>query len=206
MAAKDRKTLEEKIDFLIEESEKTKQERKKEKALSRIDGLFYSLITLSTFTSGLIISQHDFLTAKESVGLLFFMVTIVLSMLFSFITGFNGMLYDSMENRILAWCFLLVCLTLYPTILLGSVAKIIFVQNETAVLLSGAVLGIVTSSVLGLVSKKFTNWLEARLSSVLGQKIDVWEKIKRKILSRFLLIYLLSLAVSIAISALVQKP
>ncbi|HKZ94665.1 MAG TPA: hypothetical protein VJ249_08825 [Candidatus Bathyarchaeia archaeon] len=205
MATEDRKTLEEKIDFLIEESEKTKQERKKEKVLSRVDGFFYSLIALSTFTSGLIISQHDFLTAKESAGLLFLMVAVVFSMLFSFIIGFKGMLYDSMKNRILAWCFLLVCLIFYPTALFVYVAKII-VQNETAVLLIGLILGTATVLVQGLVSKKFTNWLEARLASLLGQKIDVWGEIKGKILSRFLLIYVLSLVVSIAISALIQRP
>jgi len=205
MADEDRKTLERKIDFLIEESEKMKQKRKRDKALSKIDGVFYSLIALSTFISGLIINQLDFLTAKGSQGLLLLMVAVVLSMLFSFIVGFKGMLYDSIENRILAWCLLLVGLVFYSATLFIYVIDVIL-MNKTLAFLVSAVLGLLNGLIHRFLSEKFTHWVEARLTPLLGQKIDVFGKIKNKILGDFLLIYLLSLAISITMTAILQKP
>ena len=68
---KSKTVLEEKIDFLIAESEKAKLERKKERVLSKIDGLYNVLIALSTFLVGLIISQHGFFVNAFTFSLLF---------------------------------------------------------------------------------------------------------------------------------------
>ena len=57
---KGEKTVEEKIDLLIAESENAKLERKRERVLSKVDGLYNVLIALSTFLVGLVISQHGF--------------------------------------------------------------------------------------------------------------------------------------------------
>ncbi len=55
---KRKKTMEEKIDKLITEMDNAKIERKKERVLSKVDGLYNVLIALSTFVFGIIISQY----------------------------------------------------------------------------------------------------------------------------------------------------
>lgn len=190
---------------MIEESEKTKQERKKDRVLSRIDGFFYSLIALSTFTSGLIISQHDFLTSKESGGLLFPNVAAVLSMLLSFITGFKGMLYDSMENRIYAWCLLLIGFVFYLTTALVWVAIITVPMSRISWSIISIVAGLTGGLLQVFLSKKLTDWVEAKLSPILGQKIDVWKKINSRIVVGFLTIIIPSAAITIIAIVLLQK-
>ena len=100
-AEKDKKQLEEKIDLLIAESEKAKLERKRERVLSKVDGLYNVLIALSTFLVGIVISQHGFFVNASSFGLFFSVVGIILSVIFSYVVGFMGMVKDSLENRIL---------------------------------------------------------------------------------------------------------
>jgi hypothetical protein len=164
MNSEDIKSLEKKIDSLIEESEKAKIERKREKVLSKVDGLYNVLIALSTFIIGIIITQIKFLIGVDTVALLFAMVGVVLSMLFSFLIGFKGMVNDSMEKRVLSWVLLLTCFVSYMFTMLAFVANALF-RPSIVVSIISSVLGVALFFIQIYFSKRFTKWLESKLSS-----------------------------------------
>lgn len=144
------KTIEEKIDFLIEESEKAKIERKRERILSKIDGLYNVLIAFLTFTIGIMVSRYDFL--YEVSGLLVPLMGIVSTMIFSFSIGFRGMVNDSMENRVLAWCLLIVSLVFYS---ISYIIAVLFYPSMK----QGQVLVLIAPTVLGFFCLcLFNNW------------------------------------------------
>jgi hypothetical protein len=194
--------LEEKIDSLIEESEKAKLERKRDRVLSKMDGLYYVLITLSTFVIGILASQRDVFISEgiASFLLLWSMVMIVFSLLNSFIVGFKGMVNDSMENRILAWCLLLVSSGFIVNNLILYCVVLLLGQNPVWVIDALVLLiGISSGFSLFPVMKRFTKWIERNLASLTGQKVDEWGKIRDRILGSIVLIQVSSAATSIVI-------
>lgn len=89
MTIEDTKRLEERIDLLINELKKEELERKRDKVFSKIDLSYNILIALSIFVAGLIITQRQHFTGSVSVGILFSMVGVLLSMLYSYCIGFQ---------------------------------------------------------------------------------------------------------------------
>jgi hypothetical protein len=199
---KDTKSLEQKIDSLIEEFEKEKQERKRERVLSKIDGLYSLLLALSTFVIGIIISQHDIVIIQGSIGLLFSLVGIILSMIMSFVIGFKGMVNDSMENRILAWCSLSTTLFFYSTIPVIFLIDFLFGEGTIWTAIAITVIGFLAGSFQSTFSKRFTRWIETKLTSLLGQKVDVWTKIRKRVSTYVFSVIGVSVFISIAISEL----
>ena len=101
------KNLEEKIDALQEYLNKVDQERKNERILSKLDGFYNVLISVSTFSIGLIVSQRAYFSNGISSIILFLLISIVLSMIVSFIKGINGMIKNILIHRVMSWGLLI---------------------------------------------------------------------------------------------------
>jgi uncharacterized membrane protein len=115
MSEENLKTIEEKIDSLI-------NGRKRERLLSKTDGLYNLFITISTFIVGIFVSQRDFIAPNVIVS--FFLIGVILSMIGSFIIGFRGMIRDTIRDRLLAYCLLIstpMCYVSMPIMLILSV-------------------------------------------------------------------------------------
>jgi hypothetical protein len=97
------KTLEEKIDLLQQHLNKVEQERQNERMISKLDGFYNVFITIATFSIGLIVSQRIYFSTDISSIILFLLISIVLSMIVSFIKGINGMIKNILIHRILSW-------------------------------------------------------------------------------------------------------
>jgi uncharacterized membrane protein len=82
MASKEKKTLTQKIDSLITDFEENKQKAKRDRVLSKIDGLYNLFITVSVFIVGLIISQNRAVTAN--IEILFVLLGIIITLIFSY--------------------------------------------------------------------------------------------------------------------------
>lgn len=183
--------LKQKIDELIQENKKAQRERKKDRILSKIDGLYYVLVTLSTFISGIIVAQHEFVF---SFGAEPWLVGSVISMLVSFVVGFRAMVNDSLENRMLSWCLLFLSLMIYAWSgvsylslrLLGETNRFWFLIASGA---GSLVLGMFTPKL----AKRLTGWMEAKLSFLLGEKLDVWSKINKDLMYDTLLVVSISI-------------
>jgi len=197
---KDKKKLEEKIDFLITESEKAKLERKRERVLSKIDGLYNVLNTISTFLVGLVISQHVFFNNASSFGLLFSITGIIVSVIFSYIVGFMGMVKDSIENRILSWGLLLTSL---PFLGISSLTPFISMGFDIVSVIERVSLGLAIILVLLGVSNKIVTLLEAKLSVIVGQETHEWTKIKKKVIGRVINMTFAIFGVTLLISIIV---
>ena len=187
-----------KVDWLIEESKKAKIERKRDRVLAKIDGLHNVLIALSTFIIGIIITQNKSLIGVNTAGILYSMVGVVLSILFSFVIGFNGMVSDLMEQRVLSWVLLLTCFVSFLVIGLAFVANH-FLGITIWATITSLVLGVILFVIQIFFAKRFTKWLESKLTSLLGEKVDEWGSIKKKVLNYVFYIIGLSLFVSISI-------
>jgi hypothetical protein len=156
------------------------------------------LIALSTFIVGLIITQNKLLISVDSVAILFAMVGVVTSMLFSFVIGFTGMVRDSMEKRVLSWVLLLTCFVSYMFTMLAFIANYLF-RPSIVVSLISVLLGAVLFFIQVYFSKRFTKWLESKLSSLLGETVDEWKNIGKKVVSYVFYIIAISLTVTIII-------
>jgi len=195
---KSNESSEEKIDRLLHAFEEDKRERKKARILAKIDGLHNVLIALSTFIIGLIITQNKFLIGVNTVGILFSMVGVVLSILFSFVIGFKGMVGDLMEQRVLSWVLLLTCFVSFLFIILAFVANH-FLGLTIWATITSAILGGIIYFVQVFFAKRFTKWLESRLTSLLGEKVDEWNSIKKSVFGYVLYIIAIALVVSVVI-------
>lgn len=87
----DIKSLERKIDQLIQDNANSKKEHKREIVLSKVDGLYNVLIAISTFTVGILISQHAYFFNQFSTGFTLSIIGIVISMIVSYAIGLRGM-------------------------------------------------------------------------------------------------------------------
>lgn len=202
MKSEAKESQDEKIDYLIKKMDETQSQRKRDNALSKIDGLYTVLLALVTFFTGIIISQHNLMLNKDLIILEFFIVTIVFSLIFSAYSGYKGMILDSMDNRILAWCLLLSSLSLL--FIFGILVTFVEVFNIRPIisLAIGFVSGIIFFIIQPLISKKFTIWIEIKFMNLLGQKISVWRNIKNGIIIKILYIFFISGATSLIISSL----
>ena len=196
MATKEKTVLAEKIDTLIKEFERARQERKRERILSKMDGLYYVLISISTFASGLMISQHSSLSATSLYPLTGFL----LSMLASFAIGFKGMISDSMENRILAWCLLAASIAWVSVTTIAWWAGFGLKMSGIWLTVASFAVGCAAGFFQIVISMIFTRWIEARLSSLLGEDVEVWSKIGKRIDRYVFALYSVSIVLTIAIS------
>jgi hypothetical protein len=109
------------------------------------------------------------------------------------------MIKDSIEDRIRAWCLLLVSVAWY------LMTPVLFVVNPLVrnnIPLFGLQEIIFAALLLGIgmfASYKFTKWVEARLTSLLEQKIEVWQKIRGNILRAPFFILIATLLISLVI-------
>jgi len=187
------KKLEEKIDSLLKDFEEAKQERKRERTLSKIDGLYNLLITLSTFTIAIIISQSKAILTNVLISLP--MIGIVFSMIISFIIGVRGMLNNSMENRMLSYCLLLSLSMWYiaiPTLIIASdyltTLELRILAGITTIALSGLTI---------IFSKFFIQRFEKKFHYLFEQETNVWKKIASKILLYVVVMVVLTIIVTL---------
>jgi hypothetical protein len=202
MSIDDTKSLEKKVDLLIEESQKANLERKREKILSKVDGLYNVLITFSAFIAGILVSQRGFVIANPL--LLLSLIGVLFSAVASFTYGIKGMINDSIENRVLAWCLLFTSLTYYLINAFVTLNVSISVQGLFWLFVSASIISFVLGIIQGLLNWIFVSWIEKKLSSLLGEKIDVYSKIERKIRLRLWIIIGLTIVSFIIIGLLIS--
>ena len=94
---------EDKIDSLLEYLAEAKNERKKDRILSKIDSLYNVLIALVTFSLGVLISQREIIFRGYFNALSLFVIGAILTLIISYIIGLNAMIKDSFNQRILSW-------------------------------------------------------------------------------------------------------
>jgi hypothetical protein len=195
-AEKGRNAIEEKIDLLVAESEKATLERKRDRILSKVDGLYNVLIALSTFLVGLVISQHGFFVKSATFGIFFSITGLVLSMIVSYTVGFVGMIKDSIETRILSWGLFLTSLTI-----LGISYLIpFFTGNDFLSIFMRTAIGLVIAFVLFVFSSLIVTFLESKLSTIVGQETHEWAKIKKRVTFRVAYISVVIFGVTFLIS------
>ena len=196
MGDKDEATLEQKINLLLEETKKAKTERKKERVLSKIDVVYSVIITLTVFIMGIMVNKFDFLV--KPTGLIALLIPFVLTLAYSFLIGFRAMVNDSMDNRVLSWCLLIVSMIWWLVIYFFASVGYLFLfrwasQNWYYGLATYILMGAITALLFyasNTVGKKFTLWCETELGSLLGEKVIVWEKIRNRINKGIFLIML----------------
>jgi len=194
--------LEKKVDLLIEEIAKTQRERKRERIFSKIDGLFYVLITMSTFVSGIIITQSAFLIR---ISILHPIIGVLLSMLISFIIGFKGMINDSIELRVSAWCMLAGSLPYYAIIFIATekqntpLLQYILPTLSENVLLELALYFVSALSWALVIIRNVAWWVERKLASLLQEEVKVPLKIWYGIVKTFIGTSVVALLLTIAI-------
>jgi len=197
---KGEKTVEEKIDWLIAESEKAKVERKRERVLSKVDGLYNVLIALSTFLIGLVISQHGFFVNASSFGLFVSVSGIILSMIVSYVVGFMGMVKDSIETRILSWGLFLTSVTLLG---ISYVISFVSMRNDIVSGLERVSVGLVCVYVILGFSSKIVTLVEAKYSLIIGQETHEWVKIRKNVIFNVGIISTVIFLVTFSISVVV---
>jgi hypothetical protein len=197
------KPLDEKVDLLLEESKKAMIERKRERVLSKVDGLYNVLIALSTFLVGLVISQHDFFINASSFGLFLPITGIIVSMIISYVVGFMGMVKDSIENRILSWGLFLTSVTLLGVSSLPPSS--FFVGYDIVSGLVRGSLGLAIAFVLIVFSSKIVTFVEAKFSVIVGQETHEWAKIKSKVIWRVIYMSMAIFVITFLISVIVGK-
>jgi hypothetical protein len=191
------KPLKEKVDFLLNRLEESQHEREKERILSKFDGLYNLLITVSTFIIGIIISQHS--AIGMNVFVIFPMTGVVIVMVTSFILGLKGMIIakDSMENRILSYCLLLSL----PLWYLGL--SILFILATVLGTLGTQILTLAITTILFvntlLLSKKLTNWFVKQYPSFFEGQEKIWLRIRKRITPYLMVILALTFLITIII-------
>lgn len=175
--ASDTKKLEEKLDLVIEELNKSRVSRKREHVLSKIDGLYNILIALSTFIIGIIISQRFFGVSDDSFKVLLTLAQVVLTLIFSYAIGFVGMVKDSVDLRILSWGTLL---TSFLFVLYVNVIpwEALFATGFWSGALLLPVVGTIVIFLIMGGAYKIVDVIEAKYTSLIGQKTKGWKKIK----------------------------
>jgi len=196
---KDGETLEQKIDLLLEETRKAKAERKRERVLSKVDGFYNVLIALSTFAVGILVSQHDYFFGKFSIGFSLSIIGIVLSMMISYVIGFEGMITDSIENRLVSWGLLVASLIYFSITPLLALNYVLFGENALVYFQIRNALSIALATTQFIVSPIITLRIDKKLASLTGQKTFVSKKEQSKILFR---IFYISLAIFVATNAI----
>jgi hypothetical protein len=163
----DSKTIEEKIDSLI-------NGREKERILSRLDGLFNLSITLSTFIVGIFVSQREFIATNVIIS--FPLIGVVFTMVFSFVIGtVKGVFGKSMKYRMLAYCLLLFLPLWFVAIpiLVALSSYVTTLELQTWTLVATIILSLLTISL----SKFFVQSFERKFPSLFEQEINTWKKI-----------------------------
>jgi hypothetical protein len=189
------KTLEEKVDLLLMKFEESQQGREKERVLSKIDGLYTLLITLSTFIIGIVVSQRAVI--ELNVLLLFPLIGIVVVMIVSFSLGVKGMIRNSMEHRMLAYCLLISLPIWYvaiPVLVIMSPLLKTF-ELQIATLLTGLILSVITI----LLSRKFTNWFINQFPYLFEGEEKICAKIVRKTITYIVIILAVTLVLTMII-------
>lgn len=193
--SKETKTLNEKIDSLLRDFEETKKERKRERTLSKIDGLYNLLITLSTFTIAIMISQSKAILTNVLISLP--MIGIVFSMIISFIIGVRGMLNNSMENRMLSYCLLLSLSMWYIAIPILIIASNNLTTLELQIL--AAITTIALSGLTIIFSKFFIQKFEKKFPYLFEQESNTWKRIALKILFYVIVMLVLTFIVTLVL-------
>ncbi len=170
MVTEESKSLEQKIDILLEESLNSKKERKRDNVLNKIDSLYNILVAIATFSLGILVSQHAFFFNRFSSSFALSIIGIILSLLASYSIGLRGMLTDSMEYRILSWGLLFSCLIYY--LVTPFIALNVILNSTNPILLQSVknafAMGLMVSQVF--ISPIITRSLEKHICKLSGQK------------------------------------
>jgi hypothetical protein len=182
--SKENDSLEEKIDWLIWESKNQKIERKKERIISKIDGLYNVLFALTTFFLGLFVSQYHILSSSLSY-LLFPIIGLVLSMITSYSIGFLAMVRDSIESRILSWGVFLSGLTLSLT--LYFFLDVAFWTGELLQIFSLLIIQFSFLAFFYFLALRFVSFLERKFLNIVGGDSHGWERMKYRVMEKIIL-------------------
>lgn len=201
----DLRRLEEKLETLIREIQKSQDQNSRDRLFSKIDGLFYVFITLSTFISGLTIANLPSLIRPEMSGLLFPLVLASLSLVTSFTVGFKGMINDSIETRFLAWSLLILCFFTLACFSCTSAIYLALPENNVLRPWLGFLGGFVSPFFAMLFSSKTIHWIEAKFTILLREKIAVWsERFSNRVFKYYVAIFLLTLLATIITSEITK--
>lgn len=173
-------TLEEKVDLLLRSFQGNQAERQKEKILTKLDGLYTLLISLSTFIFGIAISQR--VTLGLNTILWFPLIGIVVTMILSFILGVKGMIItrESIINRMLSYCLLLslpIWLVTVPLLMLVSTG-LNSLELVVVVFLTGFLLSVITF----VLSKRLIGWFMKEFPCLFVGEDDIYRKVRTKII------------------------
>lgn len=149
--------------------------REKEQILSRMDGLFNVLITISTFIVGLLITQRTLIAANIFVS--FPLTCVILTLVVSFVIGtVKGVFGKSMYSRLLSYCLLLSLPLWYITIPI----TLLFAPPHVSTFEFQAI-SVVTLTLLiifsGLISKFFIQWFKKKFEIIFETKYHVSSRI-----------------------------
>lgn len=174
------KTLEEKIDLLNDKLEKDRQERGRDRILSKVDSLYFVFVTLIAFVLGLVINQRS--TVSANPFLLYMIIGVLLSMSSSFIVGVRGMIKNSLQSRILAWCLCFTCLAMFSQCTLSMLIMTTFGVDTMFRLIVAAVIGFLGGFLIAiaqfLFSFKFAQYLE--MTTDFLDETGEWKKFTTK--------------------------
>jgi hypothetical protein len=184
----DRSTLEAKIDLLIDG-------REKEQILSRMDGLFNVLITISTFIVGIIITQRSFIATNIFIS--FPLTCVIFTLISSFIIGtIKGIFGKSMDYRILSYCLLLTLPLWYiaiPITLLFAPPRVSSFQYQGIIILT--LIFLIVFSVI--VSRLFVRWFRQEFKIIFEPNYQVSNKIYYWLIVVTLMIIALAIVASV---------
>jgi hypothetical protein len=190
------KINEDKLDVIYETLNEMKHERAREKILSRTDVIYTVLLTLSTFTIGILISQRN--SILTNAPMLFFLIGVVFSMIASFVVGVSGMIKDEMKKRISAYC-LLVSLPIWYL----SLSILMYVGNyltELEVQITAYILAPILILLTIWALKSFTKRFERTFPLLFEKDSNIWKDISKDVLFYVMAIFVLSFATALIVS------
>jgi hypothetical protein len=106
-------------------------------------------------------------------------VGVLCSIIISFIYGFKGVLSNSLENRIFAWCLLFHCGLYYllsPFLSLAIEGQLLWVK-----VLYMSIFGLLFGFLQTILTYLFASWVQRKIGRLLDQKVEVYTKISSKL-------------------------
>jgi hypothetical protein len=186
-----------KFEQLIERMENAAGVSEKNRLLTKLDGLYTFLISLSTFLIGIAVSQR--VSLGLNTILWFPLIGIVVTMVISFILGVRGMIIarEAIINRMLAYCLLLslpIWLVTVPLLMLIS-TNLNSLELVGAVFLTGFLLSLVTF----FLSKRLITWFTREFPYLFVGEKDLYKKIRTKIIPYVTIILAISTIITTVI-------
>ena len=189
------------IDDVLKELRGILREKKRDKVLAKIDSLFFVLVTLATFFSGIAITWHQTLIQSRMMTPI---IGLLATLVCAFMIGFKGMVNDDVDTRIYSWSILFASSFWAVGWLAIGISENIYIvlqiQATAQGYLGNLIVGIVTGISQSVFLKHFISWAENKLTSLLNESVETSPNVYKRALRTVTIIWIISMILGISLS------